>query len=92
MAKYYVKINVVLPAADAKVYTPVDHIFQEIVAAKDEMDACVKVWLRMRIDVSKASWKVGELGFDNHDDDIYFGASEVLTAIKKYEKNRKDRT
>ena len=92
MAKYYVKISAMLPAPDAKKYTPVEMIFQEIVTAKDELDACVQAWLRVRIDIAKSTWKVGELGFDNHDDDMFFGAGEIMKAIAKYQKNRKDWT
>jgi hypothetical protein len=90
MAKFYVKIGALIPAPDAKKYMPKEVTFQEIVSAGDELDACVKVWLRIRIDIRKSTWKVGELGFDNHDDYIFFEAGQIIRAIRKYQRNRKD--
>ncbi len=78
-----------MPASDAKAYIPVQRTFQEIIVAEDELSACVNVWIRLRIDFENTTWKVGELGFDNHDDDIYFCGGEVARAVKQYQKKRK---
>ena len=70
----------------------IDKVFTDVVDASDELEACVKTWLRMRIAIKGSTWKVSELGQDDHDDDIYFGESEVKQAIAKFQKKNGDGT
>ena len=78
MPKYYVKI-----------ITNDNKVFEQVVNAQDEMHACAVTWERLRIMPKGTSWKVGELGFDEHDDDIYFGGAEVAENLAKYRKKKK---
>lgn len=78
MAKYYVKI-----------ITSDNATFEQVVNANDEMGACIVTWERLRIVPKGTTWKIGQLGFDVHDDDIYFGGAEVATALAKYRKKKK---
>ena len=88
MPKYYVNIYAKVKPFNLK--SPIDKEFRQIIDANDELDACVKTWLRMRIAIKDSTWKVSELGEDNHDDDIYFGHKEVEEAIKKRKKKWDD--
>ena len=78
MGKYYVKI-----------ITDDNKIFEQVLNAKHEMDACVLAWERLRIMPKGTTWKIGEMGFDDHDDDLYFGGEEVAVALAKHRKKRK---
>lgn len=88
MPKYYVKIYAKVKPFNVR--SPIDKEFTHILDATDELQACVKTWLRMRIAIKDSTWKVSELGQDDHDDDIYFGAEEVKKAIANYQKKRGD--
>jgi hypothetical protein len=90
MPKYYVNIYAKVKPFNLK--SPIDKEFRQIIDANDELDACVKTWLRMRIAIKGSTWKVSELGQDDHDDDIYFGESEVKQAIAKFQKKNGDET
>jgi len=59
MPKYYVRVTEKLPLVEGAV-NPLNLIkdYQEIVDAKNELDACLKVWLRLRIDAKGAVWIV----------------------------------
>lgn len=78
MGKYYVKI-----------ITDDNKTFEQVVNANDEMGACIVTWERLRIVPKGTTWKIGQLGFDVHDDDIYFGGAEVAAALAKYRKKKK---
>jgi hypothetical protein len=90
MPKYYVKMYAKVKPFTIK--SPLEKEFTDIVDAADELEACVKTWLRMRIAIKGSTWKVSELGQDDHDDDIYFNENEVKKAIIKYQKKRGDGT
>lgn len=78
MPKYYVKII----TDDLKV-------FEQVLTAHNEIAACVLTWERLRIMPKGTTWKVGELGQDDHDDDIYFNGDEIGEAIAKYRKKKR---
>lgn len=93
MAKYYVRVTEKLPIPKgAMAANPLSLIkdYQEIVDAKNELDACIKVWLRLRIDAKGAVWIVNETGFSDSDDDIYFNDDPILKSIERIRKKRRD--
>ena len=90
MPKYYVKIYAKVKPFNLK--SPIDKEFEHILDADNELQACVRAWLRMRIAIKGSTWKVSELGQDDHDDDIYFGDEEVKKAIAKFQKKNGDGT
>ena len=93
MAKYYVRVTEKLPIPKgATACNPFNLIkdYQEIVDAKNELDACLKVWLRLRIDAKGAVWIVNETGFSDSDDDIYFNDDPILKSIERIRKKRRD--
>jgi hypothetical protein len=91
MAKYYVRVTEKLPIPKESI-NPISFIrdHEEIVDAKNEMDACLKVWLRLRIDVKGSVWIINETGFSDSDDDIYFNDDPVMKRIDKMRKKRRD--
>jgi len=91
MPKYYVRVTEKLPLAEG-VVNPINLIkdYQEIVDAKNELDACLKVWLRLRIDAKGSVWIINETGFSDSDDDIYFNDDPVIKKIDKMRKRRRD--
>jgi hypothetical protein len=91
MAKYYIRVTEKLPLAEGAV-NPLSLIkdYQEIVDAKNGLEACLKVWLRLRIDAKGAVWIVNETGFADSDDDIYFNDDPVMKRIDKLRKKRRD--
>ena len=70
----------------------IDKEFRDILDADDELEACAKTWLRIRVPIKGSTWKVSELGQDDHDDDIYFGEIAVKRAIAKFQKKNGDGT
>ena len=91
MAKYYIRVTEKLPIPKGTTNAlSLIKDYQEIVDAKNELDACVKVWLRLRIDAKGAVWIVNETGFADSDDDIYFNDDPVMKRIDKLRKKRRD--
>lgn len=78
MGKYYVTVK-----------TDHSQNFQQVVNAKNLLDACVQAWLRIRITLDSTSWRVSERGFDKHERDVSFEETEVVRAIENYQKKRK---
>lgn len=91
MAKYYVRVTEKLPIPKESI-NPISFIrdHEEIVDAKNEMDACLKVWLRLRIDVKGSVWIINETGFSDSDDDIYFNDDPIMKKIDRIRKKRRD--
>jgi hypothetical protein len=91
MPKYYVRVTEKLPLVEGAV-NPLNLIkdYQEIVDARNGLEACLKVWLRLRIDAKGAVWIVNETGFTDSDDDIYFNDDPVIKRIDKMRKRRRD--
>lgn len=91
MAKYYVRVTEKLPVPKGTINAlNLIKDYQEIVDAKNELDACIKVWLRLRIDAKGAVWIVNETGFSDSDDDIYFNDDPILKSIERIRKKRRD--
>ena len=91
MPKYYVRVTekLPIPKGTTNALSLVKH-YQEIVDARNELDACLRVWLRLRIDVKGSVWIVNETGFSDSDDDIYFNDDPVMKRIDKIRKRRRD--
>jgi len=89
MAKYYVRVTEKLSVPQVAA-NPISLVkdYQEVVDAKNELDACLKVWLRLRIDAKGSVWIVNETGFTDSDDDIYFNDDPVMKRIDKMRKKR----
>jgi len=64
--------------------------FNQVLSAKDELEACVKSWLRLRLEIKGSTWIVNERGFSRTEDDIYFWDKDVKKALTKFQKKRGD--
>ena len=67
MPKYYVSI----PNLD------------QVILAKDPLDACVKISVINSIMTVGLYWKVSEIGFSDHKDDIYISDVEIIREDRK---------
>lgn len=95
MGKYYVRVTELLNRPPKWLLTDngpydISTTYLQIVDAKDELEACIKVWLRLRINAKGSTWIVNETGFDDSDDDIYFNDDPVIKKIDKIRKKRGD--
>lgn len=91
MPKYYVRVTEKLPIPKGTTNAlSLIKDYQEIVDARNELDACLIVWLRLRIDVKGSVWIINETGFTDSDDDIYFNDDPVMKRIDKIRKRRRD--
>tara|TARA_R100000808_G_C2140647_1_gene148472 strand:- start:778 stop:990 length:213 start_codon:yes stop_codon:yes gene_type:complete len=70
MNKYYVRI--------------LDRVF--LTAAKDELDACVRVSKMYNITTANVTWVISERGFEKHDDDVLIHDDLIMEMLQREEK------
>lgn len=57
---------------------------QNIVQADNALDACAKVVKKTNIVTAGLQWKVSEIGFANHEEDIMINDLKILKHLKYY--------
>ena len=95
MPKYYVRVTELLKRPPKWLLTEnepydISKTYLQVIDAKNELDSCIKVWLRLRINAKGSTWIVNETGFDDSDNDVYFDDDPVMKKIDKIRKKRRD--
>lgn len=53
------------------------------VSAENYIEACLLTWSKIMLPLEWSRWKVGEQGWQIHDQDVYISGQEILESIKK---------
>lgn len=55
----------------------------EVIDAKDPVEACVLISQKKATISAGLHWKVSEIGFENHPEDIYISDEKINRELKK---------